>query len=169
MRMAKEAGMMAIPLMAPITLQIQDAPVLLSATDSTTLLEAIESWRTSLEHRLSELRSSQPHSVDSAVQTLSDVSSFASTLAAAPGGLADPPVEVGPVQARLLRQVLSDWVGYQGRELTIGLKSSTISRSIALAECSPRLRLDSHGRFHTFSLQEPRHLRGILRAASSRI
>ena len=104
----------------PLALQVGDGELLLVASDVNVLLDAIE--RLAEGMREASLHRRQPGVLE-ALQTRSDeLESLQEALATPARSLADPPLEITRVRARLLREVLADITGYQRGELTPGLR-----------------------------------------------
>ena len=105
----------------PLALQVADGELMLVASDVNVLLDAIE--RLAEGMRESFLHHHHQPGVLEALQTRSaELESLLYALATPARSLADPPLEITSVRARLLREVLADITGYQRGELTPGLR-----------------------------------------------
>jgi len=104
----------------PLALQVGDGELLLVASDVNVLLDAIE--RLAEGMRESFLHHQQPGVLEALLTRSAELESLQDALATPARSLADPPLEITRVRARLLREVLADITGYQRGELTPGLR-----------------------------------------------
>ena len=104
----------------PLALQVGDGELLLVASDVNVLLDAIE--RLAEGMRESCLYHQQPGVLEALLTRSAELESLQDALATPARSLADPPLEITRVRARLLREVLADITGYQRGELTPGLR-----------------------------------------------
>ena len=104
----------------PLALQVGDGELLLVASDVNVLLDAIE--RLAEGMREAFLHHQQPGVLEALLTRSAELESLQDALATPARSLADPPLEITRVRARLLREVLADITGYQRGELTPGLR-----------------------------------------------
>ena len=104
----------------PLALQVGDGELILVASDVNVLLDAIE--RLAEGMRESCLYHQQPGVLEALLTRSAELESLQDALATPARSLADPPLEITRVRARLLREVLADITGYQRGELTPGLR-----------------------------------------------
>ena len=104
----------------PLALQVADGELMLVASDVNVLLDAIE--RLAEGMRESFLQHHQPGVAEALETRSAELASLQEALATPARSLADPPLEITRVRARLLREVLADITGYQRGELTPGLR-----------------------------------------------
>ena len=104
----------------PLALQVGDGELLLVASDVNVLLDAIE--RLAEGMRESCLHHQQPGVLEALLTRSAELESLQDALATPARSLADPPLEITRVRARLLREVLAEITGYQRGELTPGLR-----------------------------------------------
>jgi hypothetical protein len=110
----------ASPETRPLALLVGDGEFLLVASDVNVLLDAIE--RLAEGMREAFLHHQQPGVLDALKTRSAELESLQVALATPARSLADPPLEITRMHARLLREVLADITGYQRGELTPGLR-----------------------------------------------
>jgi len=104
----------------PLALQIAGNETILIGSEVDELIGASERLRASIgEHALR-----RPGKGDEALlATIQGLSALEESLATAAPGPLDPPLAIGADEAKLLRRILAELVGYQRGDLSDGLKS----------------------------------------------
>ena len=98
------------------------------------LAEGAASWSAELRRQSGAVRGQHLRSLETSLQ----VSALVEELIAAPGGLSDPPVQLGDGEAQLLRRLLAEMVSYQRRTLTPGLREFKARLDAASTRPDPR-------------------------------